>query len=178
MKDKKIIVVMGVTCCGKSSVARELANQLGTAFVDADDYHPKTNIEKMSDGIPLTDIDRWPWLNAVSTVLNKEVSNNQMAVSACSMLRRAYRDHLIERTNAPVVFVYLSGTRDTIAERMAQRKNHFMPMTLLESQFQILEPPGPDESAIQIDIKYSISKITQIIRDQIGFGDLAKTCNR
>jgi len=175
LKAGKIIVVMGVTGCGKSSVARELANQLGTAFVDADDYHPKTNIEKMSAGIPLTDIDRWPWLNVVSTVLNDEVASNQIVVAACSMLRRAYRDHLIEKTHASVVFIYLSGTRDTIAERMSQRQNHFMPMTLLESQFQILEPPDPDESAIQIDIKSSITEITQLIRDQIDVSDLTKT---
>lgn len=141
------LVLMGVSGCGKSSVGMALADRLGIAFVDGDDLHPAANVAKMRAGIALTDDDRWPWLDRVAAVLAQDAP----VIVACSALRRAYRDRLREGVGAPLSIVYLAGSRQTIAARMAARSGHFMPTALLDSQFATLEPPDRAE-ALVIDI--------------------------
>ncbi|MEM9795493.1 MAG: gluconokinase [Pseudomonadota bacterium] len=141
------IVVMGVTSTGKSLMGAMLAEALGGRFVDGDDLHPQANRAKMADGIALTDADRWPWLDRVGAMLAGEGT----IVVACSALKRAYRDR-IRGAAGPVIFVHLHGEKDVIAERMAAREGHFMPVSLLDSQLETLEAPGPQERTVAGDI--------------------------
>ena len=136
---------MGVSGSGKTTVGERLAAALGARFVDADDLHPAANVAKMTDGVPLTDDDRWPWLDAVAA----ELAGGRVVV-ACSALKRAYRDRL--RAAAPdLTLVYLQVERDVLADRMEHRPGHFMPPALLDSQLATLEPPGADEGAVWVD---------------------------
>ena len=140
------VVIMGVSGCGKSSVGEGLSARLGVPYRDGDDLHPPQNVAKMRAGIPLTDADRWPWLDSVAGVLADEAP----VIVGCSALKRIYRDRI--RAAGAVTFVHLVGSRDLIAARMAQRQGHYMPLALLDSQFAALEPPGPEEAmAISID---------------------------
>ncbi|MGV2984373.1 gluconokinase [Microbacterium sp. AGC85] len=143
------IVVMGVSGCGKSTVGSELAAKLHVAFVDADSLHPASNIEKMAAGIPLTDDDRWPWLDEVG--LRLLAGSEPGIVIACSALRRSYRDW-IRQTASGTVFIHLDGSREILAERMALRPGHFMPLSLLDSQIATLEPLEPDEAGLVLNI--------------------------
>jgi gluconokinase len=153
------IVIMGVSGCGKSTVGAALGTALGIPYRDGDDLHPPANVEKMRAGIPLTDDDRWPWLDRVAATLRDEAP----VVVGCSALRRAYRDRIRAGSGGPVQFVHLTGSREVIAARMADRKGHYMPPSLLDSQFATLEPPGPDE-AISIGIDQSLTRlISQIL---------------
>lgn len=136
------VIIMGVSGCGKSSVGEGLAARLGISYRDGDHLHPEINVEKMRAGIALTDDDRWPWLDRVSGVLSQEAP----VIVGCSALRRAYRDRIRAGAGGPVQFIHLAGSRDVISARMAARKGHYMPLTLLDSQFATLEPPGPDEA--------------------------------
>lgn len=157
------IVVMGVCGCGKSSVGIQLAERLGMAFVDADDLHPQSNIDKMSQSIPLNDDDRWPWLDSVGQTLATEIAQTGGAVIACSALRRAYRDRITTAAKEPVLFVHLAGSFETIATRLNQRGGHFMPPALLKSQFETLEVPNESELAIEVDIRHPIDEIVEQI---------------
>lgn len=159
----RLIVVMGVTGCGKSTVGAALAARLDKPFLDADDYHPAANVEKMSHGIPLTDEDRWPWLDSLATALHEQAERTGMAVAACSALRRAYRERLIATAGEGILFVFLQGARDVIAKRMAARSDHFMPTTLLDSQFATLEPPAADENVLTVDITPSVSALAESV---------------
>jgi gluconokinase len=145
------IVIMGVSGCGKSSVGAGLSDRLGIPYRDGDDLHPAANVDKMRAGLALTDADRWPWLDRVAQVL----ATDAPVIVGCSALRRAYRDRLRAGAGGPVLFVHLSGSRALIAGRMAARKGHYMPDSLLDSQFAALEAPdnslGPD-SALTLDI--------------------------
>lgn len=142
---------MGVSGSGKTTIGERLATVLDLRFVDGDSLHPVSNVEKMTAGIPLTDDDRWPWLDAVGAVLAEGG-----VVVACSALRRAYRDRL--RTWAPELrLVYLHAPRELLAERMSQR-DHFMPVDLLDSQLATLEEPGPDEHAVAIDVSVTVDE--------------------
>lgn len=136
------IVIMGVSGCGKSSVGEALAQRLGLPYHDGDDLHPPANVAKMAAGIALTDADRWPWLDLVAQKLRDAAP----MIIGCSALRRAYRDRIRQGAGGPVQFIHLAGSQDLIAARMALRKGHYMPPSLLESQFAALEPPGPDEA--------------------------------
>ena len=156
------IVIMGVSGCGKSSVGEGLARRLGITYRDGDHLHPAANVEKMSAGVPLTDDDRWPWLDRVAEVLATEAP----VVVGCSALRRAYRDRIRAGAEGPVRFVHLHGSRDVIASRMAARKDHFMPLGLLDSQIATLEPPGPDE-AVTVDIDHTLPEVIDMILAQL-----------
>lgn len=143
------VVVMGVTGAGKSTVGTLLAERLGVPFRDADDFHPPANIAKMSAGQPLTDDDRWPWLDAISAHLAAHRGSG--CVVTCSALKRAYRERL--RAAAPELrFVHLHGEVGLVAARQAARQGHFMPASLVASQFATLEPPAPDEGAVTLDV--------------------------
>jgi gluconokinase len=149
---------MGVAGCGKSSVGAALAARLGLPYRDGDDLHPAANIARMSAGQPLTDADRWPWLIAVGAALR-----DRPGIVGCSALRRAYRDRITAKAGHPVTFLHLSGDRDVIAARMAARTGHFMPPSLLDSQFATLEPPGPDENAVTVDIDRPLDAIVDAL---------------
>lgn len=138
------VVVMGVSGCGKSTVAEALARRLGRPWADADDFHSAANVAAMSAGRPLTDLDRAPWLAALRDWLTARARDGTSAVMACSALRRRYRD-VLRDAEGDVVFVHLAGTATRLGERVAARRGHFMPATLLASQFAALEPLAPDE---------------------------------
>lgn len=144
-----VLVVMGVSGCGKSTVGAMLAGRLGWDFGEGDDLHPPENVAKMAAGHPLTDEDRRPWLERVAAWIGEHTAAGRNGIITCSALKRSYRDIL--RGDA-VVFVYLAGSEEVIAARLASRHGHYMPLSLLHSQLATLEPPGPDEKAIRIDI--------------------------
>jgi carbohydrate kinase (thermoresistant glucokinase family) len=147
-----VVIVMGVSGCGKSTVGTLLALRLRWEFEDADWFHPASNVDKMHSGIPLTDEDRWPWLNAVAAWIDKTRRSARHGVIACSALKRRYRDALIG-DRADVRLVYLKGDETLIARRIATRHEHFMPRSLLHSQFDALEEPGPEETPIIVSIE-------------------------
>jgi len=158
------IVLMGVAGCGKSAVGAALAARLGALYLDGDDLHPPANIAKMSRGEPLDDEDRWPWL----TLVGQRLATPQGAlILGCSALKRRYRDHIRREAGAPVIFVHLAGTKALIAARMAARSGHFMPTSLIDSQFAALEPPGPDENAITVDIDNTVDAIADAIAAEL-----------
>jgi len=145
--DPGVIVVMGVAGSGKSTVAAELARRLGWRFAEGDAFHPAGNVEKMRQGIALNDSDRWPWLDAIAAWVHEARRGGGRCVVACSALKRAYRERIAgERDD--VRFVHLAGDHDTIASRLAQRTGHYMPLSLLKSQFDALEPPAPDDAVV------------------------------
>ncbi len=144
-----LVVVMGVSGCGKTTIGAGLAERLGIPFLDGDDLHPAANTAKMAAGIPLDDDDRWPWLDRVGDALAR--ARGAGVVIACSALKRRYRDAL--RAHAPeVVFVHLAAPKEVVVERIAARTGHFMPAALLDSQYADLEPPGQDERCITVDV--------------------------
>lgn len=149
------IVIMGVSGCGKSSVGAALSARLGIPYLDGDTLHSPANIQKMQVGEALTDADRWPWLDRVA----QEFATLAPVIIGCSALRRIYRDRIRAGAGGPVRFAYLSGSRELIAERMAARSGHFMPASLLDSQFAALEPPGPDENAITVEIDQPLDRL-------------------
>ena len=158
------LVVMGVSGSGKSTVADRLAARLGWRYEDGDRFHPPANVAKMSAGHPLTDDDRWPWLQAIADEIDRLAAAGQRAVVACSALKRAYRKILVHGRD-DIRIVFLDGTQKLIAARLAARKGHFMPSGLLASQFKTLEPPQPDERPITVSIDASVEAIVdQIIR--------------
>jgi gluconokinase len=149
------LVVMGVSGSGKSTVGAALAGRLRVPFEDADDLHPQANIDKMSRGEPLDDGDRWPWLERIGEWLSQHEDGG---VIACSALKRKYRDQL--RHHCPTVeFLHLEGGPDLIARRQASRPGHFMPRSLLTSQFETLEPLAPDEDGTVLDVAGSVDEI-------------------
>lgn len=154
------VLVMGVSGSGKSTIGRSLADALAAqgepcVFVDADDLHPVANKEKMRQGIPLTDEDRWPWLDACAARIGEVEASGSRCVMANSALKRVYRDRL--RASAPgLVIAFLDGSRERIADRQAHRHHEYMPNTLLDSQFATLERPQPDEAAVAVSIEGSV----------------------
>lgn len=149
------IVVMGVAGSGKSAVGAGLARALGMGFRDADDLHPAGNVAKMAAGTPLTDADRWPWLDLVAA----DLAAHPPLVMACSALRRVYRDRIRAGAGGEVLFLHLDGPCEMIAARMAARKHHFMPPALLDSQMATLEPPGAGEAHLRVDIAPPVSEV-------------------
>ena len=152
-----VFVVMGVSGSGKSTVGIALADALNAPFYDGDDYHPPENVAKMVSGQPLNDDDRRPWLAQLRKLISQHLERDEIAVIACSALKRIYRDQLQERDEA-VKFVFLQGTFDLIWARMQARQDHFMKPEMLRSQFATLEAPAADE-AIIVDIDQSVAAI-------------------
>jgi gluconokinase len=161
------LVVMGVSGSGKSTIADGLADRLGWTYEDGDRFHPASNVAKMSAGQPLTDQDRWPWLLAIAEEIDRVCAAGESAVIACSALKRTYRDILVHERN-DVRIIYLKGTQELIASRLAQRKGHFMPPGLLASQFKTLEPPGASENPVTVSIDASVGAIVDDIIRQLG----------
>ncbi len=162
-----ILVLMGVSGSGKTKVGKALAADLGWPFLDGDDFHPASNVAKMAAGTPLTDGDRWPWLDRLAAEMRAILERGEHAVLACSALRQAYRDRLASAARAPgeVRFVYLKGDYAAILPRVSRRTHRYMPATLLDSQFATLEEP---RDAIVVDVEAPIpDKIAQI-RSAIG----------
>lgn len=160
----KLMIVMGVSGSGKSTIAQQLADSLTATFLDADDYHPQDNVDKMSRGESLTDEDRWPWLTIFGETM---AAQKELCIGACSALKRSYRTHLTESSEQAILFIYLDGDKTLLMERMSGRKDHFMPTTLLDSQLETLEIPETDELAISIDISGTPDEIIEDIKQQI-----------
>jgi gluconokinase len=158
-----VIIIMGVTGSGKSTVGSLLAQQLGWKFYEGDDFHPAANLQKMTRGVPLNDEDRKPWLNAIVKSIRTSVGNRENVVIACSALKESYRKIL--QTEGEVVFVYLKANPSLIRQRLAKRRSHFMNPILVRSQFDTLEEP---KEALQIDASLSPAKIVQSIRDRLS----------
>lgn len=165
-----ILVIMGVSGCGKSTMNANLSQKLGWDAAEADDFHPKANIEKMAHGIPLTDEDRWPWLDRIHAWIEDHIRRGAPGTVTCSALKRSYR----ERIWMPgVVFIHLSGDYDSIMERLSKRKGHFMKPQMLKSQFDTLEPLGEDEIHVTIDVGLRMAPDveTQEVIDALGLQD-------
>ncbi|KAJ6669617.1 hypothetical protein lerEdw1_000166 [Lerista edwardsae] len=176
-----LLVVMGVSGSGKSTIGSHLADKLGWKFYDGDDYHPEENRKKMAEGIPLNDQDRIPWLCHLHDILMREHESGQNAIVACSALKKRYRcilengeagahGQLKEQAGpAPrkILFVHLAGPMDLIASRLGKRRGHFMPLELLQSQFDTLEPPSPPENYIEISLEKPVSEIISEIEAHI-----------
>jgi gluconokinase len=161
------LVVMGVAGSGKSTIADSLAKRLHWRYEDGDEFHPASNVAKMSAGQPLTDEDRWPWLQAIADEIDRLSASGERAVVACSALKRTYRGILVHGRD-DVRIVFLDGTQDLIAERLAARKGHFMPPGLLASQFRTLERPCADERPITVSIDAPVARIVDEIVSQLN----------
>jgi gluconokinase len=167
MSAAPILVVMGVSGAGKTTVGELIAKRLGWPFVDGDDLQPEANIDKMRSGVPLTDADRAPWLAAIGAWVDARTAADEPGVVACSALKRVYRDRL--RAGRPRVrIVYLRGSESQIAGRLAHRSGHFWPAKLLASQFADLEEPAADEDAIVVDIGASPEAVAKAVIDQLS----------
>lgn len=165
-RDPLVLVLMGVSGCGKSTVAALLAGELGWPFEEGDSLHPQANVDKMAAGHPLDDDDRWPWLEKVAEWVEECLDSGRSGVITCSALKRSYRD-VIDRRGHGVEFVYLAGSKELIAARLAARRGHFMPPELLDSQFAALEEPTPDEPSIRVDVGPSAPVIADEIRHML-----------
>ena len=159
-----IVILMGVSGSGKTTVGRLLAGDLGWPFYDGDDWHPPANRDKMSRGIALTDADRDIWLTALQHFMSKLIHDGQSAVIACSALKQAYRDRL-QVDKQLVRFIYLRGSYDLIRQRLQERRGHFMPADLLTSQFETLEEP---QDVVKIDIANEPEAIVSLIKQNLG----------
>ena len=155
-----VIVLMGVTGSGKTTVGEQLAQQLGWSYYDADDFHPEVNVRKMASGTPLTDKDRWPWLEILSVAIDQWLCAEQGAILGCSALKQSYRDILV-RGRPGVQIVHLKGSKALIARRLKERQHRYMPASLLDSQFATLEEP---RDALSVDIGPSPAAIAATIR--------------
>lgn len=167
LPDPSVLVLMGVSGSGKSTVALMLAHRLNWIFEEGDWFHPPSNIEKMHSGVPLTDEDRWPWLHGIAAWIDATRRAGNHGIIACSALKRVYRDILVG-DRPDVRLVYLKGDRDLIARRLAARDAHFMPPSLLDSQFASLEEPQPDEHAIVVSIVPHPREIVEEVVKQLG----------
>ncbi len=157
----RILIVMGVSSSGKSATGKAIARRLHAPFLDGDGFHSDANKEKMRAGIALTDDDRWPWLTSLARALREAAEGKGVAVGACSALRRAYRDWLVQEAGEPILFVFLDGSQELIASRMARRHHEYMPQSLLASQFATLERPAPDENVLVEPVTQPVETIAE-----------------
>lgn len=160
----KVYVVMGVSGSGKSTIAEALAKATGGAYYDADDFHPPANVEKMSSGHPLTDDDRWGWLDQLANLLEDRVAADEFTFVACSALKQIYRDRLRKQGQLPIGFIFLRADATTLEDRMNHRVEHFMPPTLLASQMATLEEP---KHAITVDAALPVAEIVSQVLQRI-----------
>jgi gluconokinase len=161
-----IVIVFGVSGAGKTTIGKLLAEELGWQFYEADDFHPRANIEKMRSGLPLTDEDRWPWLERLREQIMRSLAAKENAVLACSALKRMYREHL--RVSGDVKFVFLRGDYALIERQLRRRRGHFMNPALLQSQFADLEEPQPDEDVLTIDLGRSPQELVDEIKAKLN----------
>ena len=159
MNKAHAIIVMGVSGCGKSSVGEKLAEALHLIFAEGDELHPAANVEKMSKGIPLTDEDRMPWLDRIGEKIKASLEKGEGIIVSCSALKRIYRDRLRTAAGGNLFFVYLEGSKALLTKRMAERKGHFMPASLLESQLATLEVPTGEQGVVTVDIDDTVEGI-------------------
>jgi gluconokinase len=159
------VIIFGVSGAGKTTVGKLLAGKLGWHFLEADDFHPAANVEKMHRGVPLVDEDRWPWLANLRELIKRRIEAGENAVVACSVLKRKYRDCL--RVNSDVKFMFLRGDYALIAEQLRHRRGHFMNPDLLRSQFADLEEPEPDEGAITIELGRTPEELIEEIKTKL-----------
>ena len=170
MSGPVVLVVMGVSGSGKTTVGTMLARQLRWPFQEGDDLHPQANIDKMKAGNPLTDADRGPWLELIADWVDQRLDKGQSGIITCSALKRTYRN-VIDRRRRGVVFVFLDGPQKTLALRLASRHHHFMPPQLLQSQFEDLEPPVPDEPSMKFDVDAPPQQIFDEVIEKLGLRD-------
>lgn len=170
---RQAIVVMGVSGSGKSTLAALLADKLGCAFFEGDSFHSPANVEKMRHGEPLTDEDRWPWLDHLGAAIGAAVEQEGLAVSACSALRRAYRDRLCAAIKAPVLFVLLEANREELVRRLGNRPGHYMPPSLLDSQLATLEKPAEDEDAMTLESSLPPEELAEQVMARLALSDRA-----
>jgi gluconokinase len=161
-----VIVIFGVSGAGKTTVGELLARELGWHFYEADDFHSPANIEKMRRGVPLTDDDRWPWLENLRELIERCVAASENAVLACSVLKRAYRKHL--RVSAEVELVFLRGDYVLVAGQLRHRRGHFMNPELLQSQFADLEEPQPEEEVLTIELGRTPHELVKEIKKKLN----------
>ena len=161
-----MIIIFGVAGAGKTTVGKLLARELGWRFLEADDFHPATNIEKMRNGHSLTDGDRWPWLDCLRKQIEQLLSPGENAVLACSALKRAYRNRL--RVSDEVKFVFLRGDYALVEKQLRSRHGHFMNAALLRSQFDDLEEPQPDENVLTIKLRQTPKEIVEKIKTKLS----------
>lgn len=159
---------MGVSGCGKSTIGSSLGLTLNVPFLDGDHYHTPEAVEKMRIGQPLTDDDRWPWFARLTKEMKLAADQRGKSVTACSALKRAYRDYLVEQAGEPIAFIHLSGTKETIAERQADRPGHYMPAALLDSQFAALEVPKTPENVLSVSVAQPVEKIVKLTLTALG----------
>jgi carbohydrate kinase (thermoresistant glucokinase family) len=167
VKSPLVIVLMGVSGCGKSTTGAALSHRLGWPFRDADSFHPPANVAKMSRGVPLTDEDRGPWLAAIARWIDERREAGEPGIVSCSALKRAYRSRIVGARSG-VQLVYLQGDMGLIEERLQGRKHHFMPASLLASQFSTLEEPGADERPLTVSIALSPGQVVEAIVERLG----------
>lgn len=160
----RFFIVMGVSGCGKTSVGKLLAEQLGWDFYDADEFHPPINVKKMADGIPLNDSDRAPWLASLRGLILSSLKGGKPGVLACSALKELYRQQLL-KDNEGIQLIYLKGSYDLIWSRMSARKGHYMKPEMLQSQFETLEEPA---NALTIDVSTPMDDIISKVLEQMG----------
>jgi len=167
VKSPLVIVLMGVSGSGKSTTGAALSQKLGWPFRDADSFHPPANVEKMSRGVPLADADRWPWLEAIAQWIDERCAAGEHGIVSCSALKRTYRDRIVG-VRSRVRLVYLKGNKEIIGQRLRARKNHFMPASLLDSQFSTLEEPGAEEGALIVSVAMSPRRVAGTIIEKLG----------
>jgi gluconokinase len=168
---------MGVSGSGKSTIADHLAERIGWTFEDGDKFHPASNVAKMHAGHPLTDEDRWPWLRAIAAEIDRVCKAGERVVIACSALKRAYRDILVHGRR-DVRIVFLDGSQQLIASRLAKRTGHFMPPDLLPSQFKTLERPTADENPVTVSIAPSVEAIVDDIVRKLAMAPAGNSASR
>lgn len=164
----RIIIIMGVSGCGKTAIGERLAGKLGINFTEGDSFHPAGNVEKMRSGTPLNDEDRWPWLTELSHALHIRAEKNGRAVCACSALKRVYRETIIKEAGEPVLFIHLNVSRTELQHRVTSRQHEYMPAFLLDSQLETLEPLSPDEPGITIDANGSEDATFHLLEEALA----------
>ncbi|QND49605.1 gluconokinase [Rhizobium lusitanum] len=155
------IIVMGVSGSGKSSIGEKMAARLGLHYVEGDALHPAVNVEKMSKGIPLTDEDRWPWLDVIGQEIAASLAKGEGIAVSCSALKLVYRERLRAAAGGHLYFIYLDGSKELLTRRMGERKGHFMPSSLLESQLRTLEVPTGEPGVVTVSIDDTIDGIVE-----------------